>query len=324
MIYALDKDSGKRIEATETGQRANCPGCGAEVLSKCGEHMVKHWAHVNSQDCDDWYEPMSAFHMWWQSRFPKEWREVTIKGDDGTHHRADILIPGWGVVEVQHSPISSQTIREREQFYKRYAGNICWIVDAREFAHRFVNRSYAYPPSRFALASERSRKANGIGWDVLDRIGYKSVDQAKGISVLEWKRPRKSWFATRSPVVFDTGRQNHRRPMYHVKGEQEYRDTFMLLFEVDTYDTKFSCSRFKPIKEYWIPFPGETNPFTGGPDGMYTNVEPSGVAYEYRGEEIEACDDQTDYLMGGEFMHRNRVINGLKARAVYPEVEDVA
>ena len=49
MIWAI-KDNQKR-EATPNTE-AICPVCNSEVISKCGDIKVWHWAHKNNNDCD--------------------------------------------------------------------------------------------------------------------------------------------------------------------------------------------------------------------------------------------------------------------------------
>ena len=44
MFYAIL--AGEKIEAIPH-KRAKCPLCGEEVLSKCGEVKMWHWAHKN-------------------------------------------------------------------------------------------------------------------------------------------------------------------------------------------------------------------------------------------------------------------------------------
>ena len=97
----------KRVEASP-GQTASCPVCGDDVVSKCGQVKVWHWAH-KSADCDHWSEPESEWHKNWKNKFPIQWQEVVIG-----KHRADIKTPSK-VIEIQASSISSSEIIERER-----------------------------------------------------------------------------------------------------------------------------------------------------------------------------------------------------------------
>ena len=140
MQYALFE--GIKTTPISTGQLADCPGCGTEVLSRCGEINIHHWAHLSGVDCDLWSEPETPWHRDWKNRFPEEWREVFIKGESGEWHRADVAIPGGPVIEFQHSNLSSEEIRKREEFYTQHANGIIWIVDGEGFMDRWVRRSW--------------------------------------------------------------------------------------------------------------------------------------------------------------------------------------
>jgi len=125
MLYAYS-DIGQKIRATPNAIAA-CPECGEGVMAKCGEINIWHWAHKRRGDCDIWGECETQWHLTWKSYFPAECVEISI-GGNGTKHRADIRTPNGIVIELQHSPISVEKIREREQFY----GNMIWIFDVRE------------------------------------------------------------------------------------------------------------------------------------------------------------------------------------------------
>jgi len=56
-----------------------------------------------------------------KNQFPKEYQEI-VKFDEvtGEKHIADIFIPHADLtIEIQHSPITPEEIRSREDFYKR-------------------------------------------------------------------------------------------------------------------------------------------------------------------------------------------------------------
>ena len=166
VIMMLAKnESGERILATP-GMSALCPICDAEVIAKCGEINIWHWAHRGGHDCDPWSEHESEWHIGWKSIFPKEQTEVVIGP-----HRADIVTESKTVVELQHSSISTVEIREREQFY----GNMVWIFDASLFLKNidFICK----------------------GWSVDNYHTY----------VYTWKRPRKSISVCKNKLFFDLG-----------------------------------------------------------------------------------------------------------------------
>mgnify|MGYP000845684186 CR=1 FL=1 len=117
MIWAI-KDN-ERIKASPKSN-ALCPICNTEVISKCGVVKEWHWSHKSIQDCDNWAEPESEWHLKWKSYFPKEQQEVILE-----NHRADIKTQQNLIIELQNSPISSDDICDREKFYK----NMIWLLN---------------------------------------------------------------------------------------------------------------------------------------------------------------------------------------------------
>ena len=130
MWYARERDSGQSVRANP-GIQAVCPGCGEQVIAKCGELVTWHFAHRSNHDCDRWSEPESEWHQGWKRLAPVERCEVVIGP-----HRADIVSPTGTVVELQHSSISTQEIRERETFYR----DMVWLFDLRECEDRIEER----------------------------------------------------------------------------------------------------------------------------------------------------------------------------------------
>jgi len=131
MLPAVDS-FGKRI-APIKGGRGICPGCGGEMIAKCGDTNVHHWAHRRGEDCDTWREDMSDWHLAWQECFPEECREVWV--GPNREHRADVK-GRWRILEVQRSSISPAEIQEREQFY----GDMAWMLCGEDFEGRFTMR----------------------------------------------------------------------------------------------------------------------------------------------------------------------------------------
>jgi competence protein CoiA len=118
MLYA-EVDGQKQL--AKTGLVGFCPGCGAPMIPKCGELKTWHWAHRAGRDCDPWSEPMGPWHLSWQEPLLPAYVEVLLPP-----HRADIVGKGGVVVELQHSSISTEQIRGREEFY----GSMIWLFDA--------------------------------------------------------------------------------------------------------------------------------------------------------------------------------------------------
>src|SRR5882724_3925211 len=107
------------------GLEGHCPGCGAALVAKCGAINAWHWAHLSVADCDRWSEPTGPWHLSWQNAVDPRCVEMPCG-----EHRADIVGNGGAVIELQHSAISADEIRAREEFY----GDMVWLFDA---THRF-------------------------------------------------------------------------------------------------------------------------------------------------------------------------------------------
>ena len=106
--------------------QGTCCYCGEEMVAKCGQIKIWHWAHKSRSNCDPWWSSEGEWHMGWKNLFPDEWQEV-IHTDEktGERHIADVKTPKGLVIEFQHSPIKSEELQSREAFYE----NMIWIVD---------------------------------------------------------------------------------------------------------------------------------------------------------------------------------------------------
>ncbi len=65
----------KKIEATE-GAKGFCPCCNSEMVPKCGDLKINHWAHKGKRICDPWWENETDWHRNWKNQFPSDWQEV--------------------------------------------------------------------------------------------------------------------------------------------------------------------------------------------------------------------------------------------------------
>ena len=121
MRFALLND--ERIEATK-GAKGVCPCCGTDLVAKCGEVYIHHWAH--KKKCDDyWWENETEWHRNWKNKFPKEWQEVIQYAESGEKHIADVKTSNGWVIEFQHSVIAREERDSRDYFYNK----LIWIVD---------------------------------------------------------------------------------------------------------------------------------------------------------------------------------------------------
>jgi len=96
------------------------------MIAKCGDIKVRHWAHRRTSDCDHWWEPETAWHRDWKSRFPEHWQEIIQTAEDGEKHVADVKTESGLVIEFQHSSIDPKERVSRELFH----GNMVWVVHA--------------------------------------------------------------------------------------------------------------------------------------------------------------------------------------------------
>lgn len=126
MLWALVNE--ERSKACP-GMIGYCPGCGSEMMPKCGEIVTWHWSHRGAS-CDPWSEAEGEWHRVWKARFPDDWQEVNIGG-----RLADVKTP-TAVIEFQASPISPEEIEAREGHYGQMVwmlkgDDFCWNLDIR-------------------------------------------------------------------------------------------------------------------------------------------------------------------------------------------------
>ena len=121
MKFALLKK--ERIEASR-GAKGICPCCGNDLVAKCGEINIHHWAH--KKRCDDyWWENETEWHRNWKNEFPKEWQEIIQYDESGEKHIADVKTSNGWVIEFQHSAIAREERDSRDYFYTK----LIWVVD---------------------------------------------------------------------------------------------------------------------------------------------------------------------------------------------------
>ncbi len=170
-----------KVEASK-GVRGFCQSCGAEVIAKCGEFKINHWAHKKKKDCDSWWETETEWHRNWKDNFPIDWQEI-IQYDSITNekHIADIKTDSGLVIEFQHSHIKPDERRSREAFYK----NMIWVVDGTRLKRDFP----------------RFFKEFWTDDGICDVHETKNKD-IYTVSFPEWCFP-KNWVESTVPVVFD-------------------------------------------------------------------------------------------------------------------------
>lgn len=165
---------GIRTQPT-AGLSGHCPVCERDMIAKCGDIRVHHWAHRGRRVCDHWWEPETLWHRNWKNRFDIGWHESIRHAADGEKHVADIRTPHELVIEFQHSPISAEERASRENFY----GNMVWVVDGTRLQRDFTR-----------FEEERAF------------FGRTSNDSIFLLSRPESVLPRQ-WLASSVPVFFD-------------------------------------------------------------------------------------------------------------------------
>lgn len=191
MIWALVEN--RKIEA-KPKLEGICPLCGKKVISKCGEIYVWHWAHVKDENCDTWSEPESAWHKHWKATFGKENSEVLISKESKTHF-ADILTKSQVVIELQNSPISKSTIREREEFYGE---RMIWLLNGEEFRRNLTVKDEWEDQDSLEL---KSLPRKPIRW----KRSAPEVEKGINGEFFKWKSPRRSWEDVQRPLFIDFG-----------------------------------------------------------------------------------------------------------------------
>lgn len=213
------------------GITGTCQNCGREMIAKCGELLVWHWAHKNRRKCDPWWENEGPWHKAWKRNFPEECWEVPARDSDGEAHIADVRLPNGLVIELQHSQMSLVEMRSREAFYKR----MIWIVDAQPFIKNFTILSplpdpahpmvedlvFAVPQSSWLrwrhpnlddfsslMFFRRSEKEEGLELQLLHsgrELNEYFEDTYVGHHQFFWQRPREIWLQTSMPTYLDIG-----------------------------------------------------------------------------------------------------------------------
>lgn len=198
MLYA--DVNGSRVEATpqSTGK---CPLCGDSVFSKCGSIKVWHWAHQREKSCDDWYEPETEWHKRWKMVFGKENCEVILESN-GVKHIADVLTQNKVIIELQSSPISTDTVRERELFYGE---NMMWIINGAPFKDNFSFQEVLLPfGQRWYWRNDVEKTEFGF---VDKSTGELKIPPEK-VFTYSWRWPHKSWSKTMRKIFIDFGDEN--------------------------------------------------------------------------------------------------------------------
>lgn len=140
---------GAKRRPNHKGERATCRDCGGELHAVIPIQNERHWRHRGG-DCDAWSEPETAWHVGWKEKFEPNEREVTLRDTQlNTFHRADVLCSQPSgrkvVLELQHSSISEEERKAREDFYKKDDRLMFWLLHI--FNDRSSSRRFSFEMS---------------------------------------------------------------------------------------------------------------------------------------------------------------------------------
>lgn len=214
--------NGQRVAPFPKG-KGICPFCGSDVIAKCGNQKLWHWAHSVKRTCDPWWENETQWHRDWKGHWKEEFQEVVqFDSRTGEKHIADVINQDGFVLEFQNSPMSDDELSSREQFY----GDMAWVVNAMSFAANIefgaklpnpelpesldmcicpVQRS----PQNFIFhrISENEPGATMVEIHGDHRIQDFIDATHVGHYLFAWKKPRTVWFRSAKPVFFDFGHE---------------------------------------------------------------------------------------------------------------------
>jgi competence protein CoiA len=208
MQYAII--NGVRSEPVK-GSLGHCISCGKEVIAKCGKIKIHHWSHKSLRECDSWWEPETSWHREWKNKFPEEFREISFTDNvSGESHRADIHTKSGVTIEFQNSPISTQELQSRENFYSQ----LVWVVNAEKFRLQFT-RNIPDPNNPLLVDYDfdgmcyfkKDEIAKGTFDE--DRVFGLNTPELKGVELshihraFEWKNRHEVWLNTKAPTFLD-------------------------------------------------------------------------------------------------------------------------
>ncbi|WP_075590855.1 competence protein CoiA [Labilibacter marinus] len=160
------------------GGKGICPNCNSELIAKCGDVNINHWAHKGTRNCDIWWENETEWHRNWKNNFPKEWQEIIHHDNTGEKHIADVKTKKDWVLEFQHSFIKPEERNSRNRFYSK----LVWVIDG---LRRKTDKK------QFQKVLQESSQAP---------VGNVNI---RKINFPEESRLLKEWMNCEAPVFFD-------------------------------------------------------------------------------------------------------------------------
>lgn len=217
--------NGDKAEATKRA-KGLCQVCGSELIAKCGEVKINHWAHKGNRNCDPWWEKETDWHRAWKDNFPKEWQEfVHIDKQTGEKHIADVKTSSGWCIEFQHSHLKPEERRARNAFY----GKLVWVVDG--------TRLPTYKKQFEKILSE------AIPVSGSKRIFHIACPEECGL-LREWHEKGICVFFDFQEV--NKNRQSH---LWLLFPKTAYRDTYILSCTRQEFIDYHNNSKFDAVKE---------------------------------------------------------------------------
>jgi len=124
MKIALTKD-GQRVSA-KPEVVAFCQNCGEEVVAKCGEINIWHFAHKTTNDCFGG-EGESLWHEYWKGMFPEECREF-LRYDKYLEYKIADVAYCEIVLEYQTNLPDVDEIEFRQEFWQDLGYKFKWVI----------------------------------------------------------------------------------------------------------------------------------------------------------------------------------------------------
>jgi hypothetical protein len=215
----------EKVEAF-SGGKGICICCGADTIAKCGLKKINHWAHKSLKHCDNWWENETQWHRDWKNHFPIEWQEIVLfDNQTGEKHIADVKTEGGFVIEFQNSPMNTNELKSREEFYKK----LVWIINGEKFEKNFHILGKLPVPNldKFSDIAFCDSKKGHLGrlyfkysddpdWDKTDEVkllrmyDFSDIEAEvekyyKGHHLFDWVRPHTVWFESQCDVFIDFG-----------------------------------------------------------------------------------------------------------------------
>lgn len=206
----------KKVQA-QPGLQGICECCHKPTYSACGKVIKWHWRHKDLKNCDSWWENETQWHRDWKEKFPEDYREIIcFDSVTGEKHIADIKTNTDIVIEFQNSPISTDELKSREEFYDK----LIWVVNAEKFSDNiiigfklpnpkstfpenidFANSDHFLPYDKFKYPDGTREYSAAISEKFLPLVEQQYLNHHR----LTWKYKRKVWLEAKSPVFLDFG-----------------------------------------------------------------------------------------------------------------------